>query len=155
MGVTTFTQVALADGVPSVAASCSYGNSSTRDTLGGTNWQGTVTFQSGPNTGVVQQGDFSYFNSHTLYETTDGPAGNYTGVGAWGQHGNQFCSAFVEPVPGTTNLFVLVNEQGTIASNGQTYVGYGHGQIYQCAHASCTAIPGASGDTISLMVKHG
>jgi len=152
-GALAYALPASADGMPSTLQACSYGGTSIQNSLGGTEWKGSVTFVSGINTGVVEQGDFSYFPSHTLYETTDGPVGNYTGIGVWGQQGGQFCSAFVEPFPGTTNMFVFVKEQGTIAADGQTYIGYGHGQLYQCANAQCSAISGADGDTVSRMVK--
>lgn len=152
-GVVAFGQLASADSMPSTTQACSYSNTSAQNPLAGTNWKGSVTFVSGINTGVVEQGNFSYFPGHALYETTDGPVGNYTGVGFWGQQGDQFCSAFVEPFPGTTNMFVFVKEQGTIASDGQSYTGYGHGQLYQCANAQCAAIPGADGDTVSQMTR--
>ena len=121
--------------------------------LSHTEWKGTVTFVSGPNNGIVEQGDFNYFCGHTLYETTNGPVGNFTGTGTWTQDGRDFTNDFVEPIAGT-NLEVKVHENGTIAANGKTYEADGHGQLYQInPDGSTTAIPGSDGDTVSLMTK--
>ncbi|HXH26282.1 MAG TPA: hypothetical protein VNG90_00135 [Candidatus Acidoferrum sp.] len=121
--------------------------------LAHTEWKGTVTFVSGQNNGIVQQGDFKYACNHTLSETTVGDAGNFSGTGTWTQDGRNFVNDFVEPITGT-NLEVKVHQTGTIAANGKTYQADGHGQLYQInADGSTTAIPGTEGDTVSVMTK--
>ena len=151
-------------------------------TLAGTAWNGTVSFVSGANTGIVEQGSFYYHADGTLDETTDGAVGNFTGTGTWVQglpaitpcaqllggvlssHAQSvrmpsltapnrlFTSHFVEPVAGT-NVQVIVDECGIIAPNSMTYVAYGHGQPYTVDNGQLTPIPHAGGDTISRMSR--
>jgi hypothetical protein len=138
-------------------SACSYFSSTDHNSLSGTQWQGTVKFLNGPNMNVVEQTQFSYYATHTLYETATGLAGDYTGAGVWGQTydgtNNTFCSQFVEKFPQTNNLYVRITETGTIAPDGLSYTGNGHGQLYDCTNFPCTAIPNASADTITQVTR--
>ena len=144
--IATVTLVAGGMFLPISASATSYN-------LAHTEWKGSVTFVSGQNNGIVEQGDFTYECNHTLSEVTNGPAGNFNGTGTWAQSGRNFTNDFVEPIVGT-NLEVKIHQTGTIAINGKTYQANGHGQLYQInADGSTTPIPGSEGDTVSVMTK--
>lgn len=116
-------------------------------------WSGTVTFVSGANAGGSEQTTFNYY-PFVLHETASGAAGDISGNGVWIEDGNSFCSSFAEPVPGQ-NIVVFVTERGTIAADGQSYIGYGTGvpAVYDSSTHTFTDIPGASGNTVTNVVR--